>query len=201
MFGFMAWVRLMPAARRAWASWNYHRLREDRDRVAVTYWQNRLQRLTSDVPYLVTLNRADAIDRVGTGGALAAAVVDDPADIVKLASNENPLGPSPLVRQAILDQIDDIGRYPDGGGFHLKEAIAERHGLVVFSDEIYDQMLYDGAETVPVATLVEGVRDAGRYTVTWDGRGEAGAPVGAGVYLMRLSSPAGTQVQKVMLTK
>ncbi len=33
-------------------------------------------------------------------------------------------------------------------------AIAERHGLVVFSDEIYDQMLYDGAEHVPMATLV-----------------------------------------------
>ena len=31
--------------------------------------------------------------------------------------------------------------------------IAERHNLVVFSDEIYDQMLYDGAEFVPMATL------------------------------------------------
>ena len=34
-------------------------------------------------------------------------------------------------------------------------AIAERHGLVVFSDEIYDQMLYDDAEHVPMATLVK----------------------------------------------
>ena len=32
--------------------------------------------------------------------------------------------------------------------------LAERHGLVVFSDEIYDQMIYDGAEFVPMATLV-----------------------------------------------
>src|ERR1700679_2491135 len=32
--------------------------------------------------------------------------------------------------------------------------IAERHGLVVYADEIYDQMLYDGAEFVPMATLV-----------------------------------------------
>lgn len=32
--------------------------------------------------------------------------------------------------------------------------LAEEHGLVVFSDEIYDQMLYDGAEFVPMATLV-----------------------------------------------
>ena len=32
--------------------------------------------------------------------------------------------------------------------------LAEEHHLVVFSDEIYDQMLYDGAEFVPMATLV-----------------------------------------------
>jgi alanine-synthesizing transaminase len=34
--------------------------------------------------------------------------------------------------------------------------LAERHHLVVFSDEIYDQILYDGAEFVPMATLVHG---------------------------------------------
>jgi alanine-synthesizing transaminase len=34
--------------------------------------------------------------------------------------------------------------------------LAERHRLVVFSDEIYDQILYDGAEFVPMATLVHG---------------------------------------------
>ncbi|NNF17744.1 MAG: aminotransferase class I/II-fold pyridoxal phosphate-dependent enzyme [Gammaproteobacteria bacterium] len=35
-------------------------------------------------------------------------------------------------------------------------ALAEQHGLVIMSDEIYDQMLYDDAEHVPLATLVEG---------------------------------------------
>lgn len=35
-------------------------------------------------------------------------------------------------------------------------ALAERHGLVVFSDEIYDQMTYDAAEFIPMATLVRG---------------------------------------------
>lgn len=34
-------------------------------------------------------------------------------------------------------------------------ALAERHGLVVLSDEIYDQMVYDGAEFIPMATLVD----------------------------------------------
>jgi alanine-synthesizing transaminase len=33
--------------------------------------------------------------------------------------------------------------------------LAERHRLVVFSDEIYDQMVYDGAESIPLATLVQ----------------------------------------------
>jgi alanine-synthesizing transaminase len=32
--------------------------------------------------------------------------------------------------------------------------LAERHRLVVYSDEIYDQMVYDGAESIPMATLV-----------------------------------------------
>ena len=48
---------------------------------------------------------------------------------IKLASNENPLGPSPLVRQAILDQVGQVGRYPDGGAFELRQAIAARHGV------------------------------------------------------------------------
>jgi histidinol-phosphate aminotransferase len=46
--------------------------------------------------------------------------------IVKLASNENPRGPSPKVRQAIADAVADIPRYPDGNGFALKEALASR---------------------------------------------------------------------------
>lgn len=50
-------------------------------------------------------------------------------DIVKLASNENPRGPSPRVRQAIADAIDGVTRYPDGNGFELKTALAARFGL------------------------------------------------------------------------
>src|SRR5438132_316235 len=47
-------------------------------------------------------------------------------DIVKLASNENPRGPSPRVRQAIADAAAGITRYPDGNGFALKSALAAR---------------------------------------------------------------------------
>ncbi len=45
-------------------------------------------------------------------------------DAIKLASNENPNGPGAGVRQAIADAARELSRYPDGGGFHLKEALA-----------------------------------------------------------------------------
>lgn len=48
-------------------------------------------------------------------------------DSIKLASNENPLGPSDKVRAAITAELDQLTRYPDGGGFALRQAIASRH--------------------------------------------------------------------------
>ncbi len=50
-------------------------------------------------------------------------------DIVKLASNENPLGASPLAIKAMEKALCDIARYPDGNGYELKAAIADRHGV------------------------------------------------------------------------
>jgi len=49
--------------------------------------------------------------------------------LVKLASNENPLGPSPLAITAIQSALRGINRYPDGGGHALKRALAERFNL------------------------------------------------------------------------
>jgi len=51
------------------------------------------------------------------------------SNIVKLASNENPLGPSPKAIQAISSELDDLTRYPDGNGFHLKTALAKKLGV------------------------------------------------------------------------
>jgi histidinol-phosphate aminotransferase len=48
-------------------------------------------------------------------------------DSIKLASNENPLGPGPKARAAIAAALDELGRYPDGGGFELRRAIARHH--------------------------------------------------------------------------
>ena len=49
--------------------------------------------------------------------------------IIKLASNENPLGISGSVRDAIAAAVAELGRYPDSNGFELKAAIAKRYGV------------------------------------------------------------------------
>ena len=51
------------------------------------------------------------------------------ADIVKLASNENPLGPSPLALAAAQDALYDMALYPDGAGFALKAKLSAKLGL------------------------------------------------------------------------
>lgn len=51
------------------------------------------------------------------------------ADVVKLASNENPLGPSPKAIEAAARVLAGVNRYPDGAGTELREAIARRHDL------------------------------------------------------------------------
>nr|WP_283777832.1 histidinol-phosphate transaminase [Sansalvadorimonas sp. 2012CJ34-2] len=51
------------------------------------------------------------------------------ASIVKLASNENPLGPSPVVLDAIRAEFNDLTRYPDGSGYQLKQTLARKLGV------------------------------------------------------------------------
>ena len=53
----------------------------------------------------------------------------EPGKIIKLASNENPLGPSPAARRAMIETLERSHFYPDGGGYYLREAIAEDLGL------------------------------------------------------------------------
>lgn len=56
------------------------------------------------------------------------------AQVIKLASNENPIGPSPKAAQAIQKALSEIHRYPDGSGFHLKKALGEK--LQITSEQI-----------------------------------------------------------------
>jgi len=53
----------------------------------------------------------------------------DPGAIIKLASNENPLGPSPKAMEAMHDALERAHLYPDGGGFCLCKAVATKLGL------------------------------------------------------------------------
>jgi histidinol-phosphate aminotransferase len=55
-------------------------------------------------------------------------------DAVKLASNENPLGPSPRAMEAVRRVLTESHRYPDGAAFNLREKLAQKHG--VSRDEI-----------------------------------------------------------------
>ena len=51
------------------------------------------------------------------------------SDIVKLASNENPLGPSKTVTDGISDQLAELARYPDGSAYLLKNKLHEKLGI------------------------------------------------------------------------
>ncbi len=55
----------------------------------------------------------------------------DPETIVKLASNENPLGPAPAAQEAMRTELSQVHIYPDGGGYKLRSALAERHDLAL----------------------------------------------------------------------
>ncbi|MBD3308727.1 histidinol-phosphate transaminase, partial [candidate division KSB3 bacterium] len=69
-------------------------------------------------------------------------------ECIKLASNENPLGPSPKAVEAMQAAIHHANFYPDGGCYYLKEALAKKHGVSpaqIFtgsgSDEVIELMM------------------------------------------------------------
>ena len=63
--------------------------------------------------------------------------------IIKLASNENPLGCSALATKAVRDELVDVGRYPDGSGYDLKAKIVE-----VFKVELAQITLGNGSNDI-----------------------------------------------------
>ena len=52
-----------------------------------------------------------------------------PESIIKLASNENPLGPSPKAVEAVRRELANLNRYPDGSAWNLTTRLCEKHGL------------------------------------------------------------------------
>lgn len=59
---------------------------------------------------------------------------------IKLASNENPLGPSPKAVTAVKKVLEGLNRYPDGSGFYLSQALAKKYEV-----EISQIMLGNGS--------------------------------------------------------
>src|SRR5437667_8642334 len=67
----------------------------------------------------------------------------DPRRIDKLASNENPLGPSPKALAAMRAALRNAHLYPDGYGYALRQAIARKHGL-----DLRNVILGNGSEQI-----------------------------------------------------
>ena len=76
-------------------------------------------------------------------------------DIVKLASNENPLGPSPKVMSAIQSNLSDITRYPDGNGFTLKQALVKKYSAINLSQITLGNGSNDVLEVIARALVSE----------------------------------------------
>jgi len=82
---------------------------------------------------------------------------------IKLASNENPLGPSPLAMQAVKRTLAESHRYPDGGTHRLREKLAALHGVT--PEEIF--IALGSSELIDLASRV--LLRAGRAGLTSEG--------------------------------
>ena len=84
---------------------------------------------------------------------------------VKLASNENPLGPSPLAIEAAKKALENSHRYPDGGSHLLRETLAARTGLA--AEEIFvglgSSEIIDLASRVFLRPGLQGMTSQGSY--------------------------------------
>src|SRR5580704_7824631 len=101
----------------------FHLMSQERRNVSLTFmnqiFENANQWLNDLVSYIPGKPIEDVARELGI----------EPNQIVKLASNENPLGPSPMAVQAMQEALLRAHFYPDGGGYHLRVAIAEKFGV------------------------------------------------------------------------
>jgi histidinol-phosphate aminotransferase len=78
---------------------------------------------------------------------------------IKLASNENPLGPSALAVQAIIDKVHTLHRYPDGSGYYLKAKLSEKYGVP------HDQIILGNGSNELIELIVRTFLSAGEHVV------------------------------------
>lgn len=79
---------------------------------------------------------------------------------VKLASNENPLGPSPLAVAAAQKALSQANRYPDGGGHYLREKLAGRLGVAM------DNIILGAGSTELIDLIARTLLDHGDEGIT-----------------------------------
>jgi histidinol-phosphate aminotransferase len=142
------------------------------------------------------------------------------ADIIKLASNENPLGISPKAQMAIDEAVHDIARYPDGNSFELRKAVSEKFGVahyqIVFgngSNDILElaarAILTAGCEAIysqhafavyPLVTQAVGatgvVVPAKNFAHDLDGFLNAITPKTKLIFIANPNNPTGTLIKK-----
>jgi histidinol-phosphate/aromatic aminotransferase/cobyric acid decarboxylase-like protein len=82
-------------------------------------------------PGLVAAGATVVVFTTGRGTTIGNAI----APVIKLASNENPLGPSPLAVAAMQKVLPSLHLYPDGSGYYLKRKLADK--LQVTPEEIF----------------------------------------------------------------
>ena len=145
------------------------------------------------------------------------------ADIIKLASNENPLGISPKAQMAIDEALHDIARYPDGNSFTLRVAVSEKFGVeqnqIVFGNGSNDILelaarafLHAGCEAIysqhafavyPLVTQAVGatgvVVPAKNYAHDLDGFLAAITPKTKLIFIANPNNPTGTLISKIAL--
>ncbi len=80
-------------------------------------------------------------------------------DVIKLASNENPLSPSERVLAAITAALPQLNRYPDGSGYYLRQALARRHGITA------DHIVLGNGSNDLIELLVQAFLRAGEEAV------------------------------------
>jgi len=126
-------TRLLPKARLASAAWNYHLAAQDRRRVALTYNMNILQGLDAPVPFLVTLNRSEAID---------------PAKVLRRITYHHPLyGVESVVAQARHRDINGpLRTYYCGAwcqnGFHEDGVVSALAAVRHFREDHEQRVVY-----------------------------------------------------------
>lgn len=80
-------------------------------------------------------------------------------DVIKLASNENPLGPSPKAKAAVMNWLNAMHIYPDGGAYDLRRALAAKLGVDP------NQLIFGNGSDESIKTLAEAFLTPGSSVV------------------------------------